>query len=77
MAPITPPIPAIRIDSARINATTRGLLNPMAFRTATSVVRSRRAMAIALAVTQSKEIPTASPMKMMIHLKSPIISANI
>ena len=55
-------------DSPRINRSTRPRRNPMAFSTATSVVRSRIDMAMALPATSDSEKTTARPMLRMIRL---------
>ena len=76
-APMTPPSPATRIDSVSTRKRMSPLPKPIALSTATSVVRSRIDIAIALPATQSSEKTTARPMTRIIPFRSPIISSNI
>src|SRR6202790_3344693 len=60
--PSSPPIRAITSDSARTKKSTKRSVNPIAFSTASSPVRSRTEIAMVLPVTSSKVKKTTLPM---------------
>src|SRR5262249_31932334 len=74
--PTAPPMPATSTDSVRTRKSTRFLLKPTAFTSATSLVRSRLDIAMTLPATHRREKTSARPIARIMSFMSPSISST-